>query len=962
MKPFKLTLLVSLTFLFLFSGILFAELHPLGLLKQDPTEVPWMTPATIQPTEALPTRYYNPAYLPPVGNQGSQGSCTAWAVGYYFKTYQEASEKQWDPALSEHQCSPAFMYHLINGGQDGGSFISDAFLLLEDMGCGTLADMPYNPGDFSSWPGEIAFENGVQFRTLNTHYISTATQFGIDQIKTVLNNGNLLVIGINVYPNFDNISAFNYTYCVSDVYGSIRGGHAVTIIGYDDNKVTHDGMGAFRMVNSWGTNWGQSGFWWMSYQAVQSGILCHGYAYYADDRVNYTPQLLARYQLTHPRSGSLVVKVGVGDPFSSLWEHTYFDFYMNQWATNSSPYPNHPIVLDASDGATYLTPGSQDNFYLSVSDQKWDGLTGTIDFFRGEFNAQMISATASNLPINIPEGATASATLAIGDGLSLFPFTMDFGEVTMGDSAQQTILLQNFGASTVSLNFQIASGSSTHFTLTQPTVTLTAGQTQSIPVIYYPPEQGTDTGEILVSGSDYAATIRLKGKALGTLALNPGEFDFGQVAVGDSQSTQFTIENTGSHPLLANVAITGGDAGHFHATPQQISVSPGQSETVTVTFSPLSAEMKIATLQISAPGQMQTSVLKGFGIGVSLLQFSENSLNKSVLLGDSMIAILTMENRGSAVLDFSASLQFNTGGSNWAEILNPTGNISPNGTRKLLIRLRGNAVGIYQATCLISTNEPGSPTHSIPVQLKVNEVTGPPHFTPCYTGTPYQPMTLNVIHAEWNGQELEAGDEIAIYDGNLCVGSGLLTHTAGGGINALSVPASADDPNTPGTDGFIEGNPIIFKVWDSSEGTEHIVTQLEFLTVGNQPLPQQPFTSNATVFVSLGTVTTITQSGNPSVPREFALYPNYPNPFNPSTTIRFALPERGRIHLVIYNNLGKKVRQLSNEFVSAGEYEVHWDGKNDSGNPVASGIYFYQLQFIGQKNQFSRTRKMLLVR
>ena len=919
-----------------------------------------MTPAPIQPTEALPTHYYNPAYLPPVGNQGSQGSCTAWAVGYYFKTYQEASEKQWDPALPEHQCSPAFMYNLINGGEDSGSFISDAFLLLEDMGCGTMADMPYNPGNFSSWPGEMAFENGIQFRTLNSHYISTATQFGIDQIKTVLNSGNLLVIGISVYPNFDNISSFNFTYCVSDVYGSNRGGHAVAIIGYDDNKITHDGTGAFRMINSWGPGWGQAGFWWMSYQAVQSSLLCHGYAYYADDRTNYIPQLLARYQITHPRRGSLEVKVGVGDPLSSQWEHTYFDFYMNQWLTNNHPYPNHPIVLDASDGASYLMPGNQDNFYLTVSDQKWDGLTGTIDFFRGEFNAQMISATAANLPLNIPEGGAVSATLAIGDGLSLFPFTLDFGEVTMGDSVQQNILLQNFGSATVNLNLQPASGSSPDFTFSPSAITLTGGQTQLVTVTYYPPEQGSDTGEILVSGSDYAAVIHLKGKALGTLTLDPGEYDFGQVPVGSSQSTQFTVNNTGSNPFQANVAIAGSDAGHFHATPEQIWVNPGQNETITVTFAPLSAELKVATLQISAPGQMQTSQLKGFGIGVGQLQFSENSLNKSVLLGDSMLAILTMKNVGSAALTFSA--QINTGSNSWAEILNPTGTVSPSGTHKLLFRLRGNTAGIHQTVCNITTSEPGSPTHTVPIQLKVNEVTGPPHFTACYSGTPFQPMTFNVIHAEWNGQELEAGDEIAVYDGSLCVGSGFITSTIGSGINQLTISASKDNPATPETDGFLEGNPIVFKVWDYSEGTEQIVTLFEFLTAGNQPLPLQPFTSNTSVFVSLGTLTDIAGSSLPNVPQEFVLYQNYPNPFNPTTTIRFALPETGQVQLAIYNSLGKMVRQLVEGTASPGEYEVHWDGQNDYGNPVASGIYFYRIKFTGEKKQFSRTRKMLLVR
>lgn len=79
-------------------------------------------------------------WFPPIGNQGVQGSCTAWAVGYYIKTYQEAREHEWDVSggLSDRIVSPAFVYNLVNGGEDGGSFPSMAIDLICSVGACSL--------------------------------------------------------------------------------------------------------------------------------------------------------------------------------------------------------------------------------------------------------------------------------------------------------------------------------------------------------------------------------------------------------------------------------------------------------------------------------------------------------------------------------------------------------------------------------------------------------------------------------------------------------------------------------------------------------------------------------------------------------------------------------------------------------------------------------------------------------
>jgi hypothetical protein len=94
------------------------------------------------------------------------------------------------------------------------------------------------------------------------------------------------------------------------------------------------------------------------------------------------------------------------------------------------------------------------------------------------------------------------------------------------------------------------------------------------------------------------------------------------------------------------------------------------------------------------------------------------------------------------------------------------------------------------------------------------------------------------------------------------------------------------------------------------------------------------------------------------MPVEFALMQNYPNPFNAVTRIEFAVAERGRMSLEIFNILGQKVATLVSDIRPGGTYQITWQGKDDRGFPVASGIYFYRLRS-GQQVQ---TRRMVLLR
>ena len=94
-------------------------------------------------------------------------------------------------------------------------------------------------------------------------------------------------------------------------------------------------------------------------------------------------------------------------------------------------------------------------------------------------------------------------------------------------------------------------------------------------------------------------------------------------------------------------------------------------------------------------------------------------------------------------------------------------------------------------------------------------------------------------------------------------------------------------------------------------------------------------------------------------PEVYALRNNYPNPFNPETTLKYDLPEAGDVKLEVYNMLGQVVSTLVNEHQAAGRYAIQWDATNDRGRSMSSGVYFYRVQ-VG--DQFTDIKKMLLLK
>ena len=195
--------------------------------------------------------------FPVPGNQGRQGSCVGWATAYALKSYQERLEERWE--FSDYTTfSPAWIYNQVkapgpcnNPGDpyDCGSYIDDALNFMIERGTATLSEMPYTDRDYRARPSAAAIREAARFKSKSMSSVRS-----VEHIKGAIANRYPIVIGMSVYPSFYRLSGPGSVY--NNLSGQRGGGHAVTIVGYDDERFG----GAFKVINSWGQRWGDGGF------------------------------------------------------------------------------------------------------------------------------------------------------------------------------------------------------------------------------------------------------------------------------------------------------------------------------------------------------------------------------------------------------------------------------------------------------------------------------------------------------------------------------------------------------------------------------------------------------------------------------------------------------------------------------------------------------------------------------
>lgn len=226
--------------------------------------------ATFAETDGIP---YTPNFLtsslspsvslemPPVSDQGNQGSCTSWSTAYAGMSYFMNRFNGTTYSSNNELCSPKYVYNQITQGNCVGTSIPSNLNLLMIKGVCTLYDMPYNDAECSSQPSSTQNTN-AQYNKIFAWKMVDKNDLNV--LKSCLAAKYPIYIAVNVDESFDNLQS---PYIWSSKFGAIRGGHAVTVVGYDDNK------NAFKVQNSWGNGWKDNGHLWISYNFFAQAVI-----------------------------------------------------------------------------------------------------------------------------------------------------------------------------------------------------------------------------------------------------------------------------------------------------------------------------------------------------------------------------------------------------------------------------------------------------------------------------------------------------------------------------------------------------------------------------------------------------------------------------------------------------------------------------------------------------------------
>ena len=214
-------------------------------------------------------------------------------------------------------------------------------------------------------------------------------------------------------------------------------------------------------------------------------------------------------------------------------------------------------------------------------------------------------------------------------------------------------------------------------------------------------------------------------------------------------------------------------------------------------------------------------------------------------------------------------------------------------------------------------------------------------------GLPYKPISIHLRDVTIDGTSLQAGDEVAVYDGELLITSAVW-QSSGWPLLLVASPLEANGP------GFVHGHAIRFKIWQNKTAQEMDVLP-EFCLWWNS---DQKRLSNPPVFEELSSAYLSIHWENQKIPTSYRLYRNFPNPFNPSTVIAYDLPEETHVQLTIYDIRGRVVKVVQNGLLEAGHYEVLWDARDENDRHIASGVYLYRIS----ANKFTQIHKKVFTK
>ena len=295
-----------------------------------PTAAP---PATMG---TLPSSFFLRTPPPEQRGQGGQGSCVGWASAYSLMGFYM---RQSGSSVVDYGTvgSPSYIYNQIKvSGCGDGAYCTDAFDLLRAQGVCTWQKMSYNDNDCSQQPTSTQRANAGLYRINSYSKIMDRSELSL---KTILYSQEPIMIAMTVYSNFDNIG----TNVLKTKSGSVRGGHALVIMGYDDAR--H----AYKVLNSWGNSWGDNGYFWLDYDFAPQ-IINEAYLAEVTQQHNTSCDAPSNMHSSNVTANSCSIAwsgVQGATEYLLLW-HNNQNQWQELWTTNNP-----------STGCSQLSPNSQ---------------------------------------------------------------------------------------------------------------------------------------------------------------------------------------------------------------------------------------------------------------------------------------------------------------------------------------------------------------------------------------------------------------------------------------------------------------------------------------------------------------------------------------------------------------------------------------------------------------------------
>ncbi|MEN5057974.1 C1 family peptidase [Sphingobacterium kitahiroshimense] len=349
---------------------------------------------------------------PSSGNQGGEGSCVAWAVGY------SAMGILTFPKLNYNQNSirsPEYIYNQIKvNGCAGGSYIIDALNLIKNQGVCSWNLMPYNDTECSTMPNQLQRNDAANYKSTS---FGTLNPKDVSSIKQAISLGWPVVVGFDVSTQFDNMWSNGGVWKTNSTQN--RGGHATCIVGYDESR------NMFKVQNQWGSFGGDgAGYFWVTYSLVNSGCFKEAYVIYTNvsstplsllgskdicATENYTiPNLPANSSVIWSATPSGIVNISANGNSATVTKLT--DGVFNLQATTISSAGTSVLMLNNIksgivaptfiDGTrTKYAPNSSYNFSSDGTD--WEIIGGTIIGGQGTNGIVVETNSSGQLRINV---------------------------------------------------------------------------------------------------------------------------------------------------------------------------------------------------------------------------------------------------------------------------------------------------------------------------------------------------------------------------------------------------------------------------------------------------------------------------------------------------------------------------------------------------------------------------------